>query len=142
MITEPLPPMVARRESASWEIPSGIGGAPKIGSMRAGPVRLRVTGRVGGPAGQFRDLSADHPSQTPNRADGALEAGGLGLAPLRRLQTVIPTLHRSAFIGTRVMFTGEVYLLSAPEAESIAQPIPPPRTILPKVAPAASDLLA
>lgn len=74
--------MVARRESASWEIPSGIGAAPKIGSVRAGPVRLRVTGRVGGPAGQCRDLSADHPSQTPNRADGAVEAGGLGFAPV------------------------------------------------------------
>lgn len=39
------------------------------------------------------------------------------------------------------MFTGLSYLLSEPEAESIAQPMPPPRTMFPKVAPAAPDLL-
>jgi hypothetical protein len=38
------------------------------------------------------------------------------------------------------MFTGEVYLLSAPVAESMPQPTTPPRTIFPKVAPAVPDL--
>jgi len=37
------------------------------------------------------------------------------------------------------MLTGLSYLLSAPEAESIAHPMPPQRTMLPKVAPAAPE---
>src|SRR5262245_53618653 len=51
-----------------------------------------------------------------------------------------PMTGGGAWIGTRVMFIGEVYLLSEPDAESMAQPMPPPRTMLPNVAPAASDL--
>ena len=39
------------------------------------------------------------------------------------------------------MLTGEAYLLSAPEAESIAQPTTQPTATFPTVAPATSDLL-
>lgn len=43
-------------------------------------------------------------------------------------------------LGTSVKLIGLSYLLSAPDAESIAQPITPPSTMFPKVAPAAPDL--
>jgi len=43
--------------------------------------------------------------------------------------------------GTSVILTGLSYLLSEPVALSTIQPIPPPRMMLPKIAPAAPEWL-
>ena len=55
---------------------------------------------------------------------------------IERIEAVFRVYFSASSSGGRVIFTGESYLLSAPAAESIAQPTPPPSTILPNVAPA------
>ncbi len=58
-----------------------------------------------------------------------------------RSTTSDPAVLRRRHFLESVTLTGVSYLLSEPVAESMAQPMPPPRMMLPKVAPAAPDLL-
>ena len=94
------------------------------------------------PARGWPPGSLGRPTLEVGRAEREAETGPArqGQARGRRLRRGKSEIYPPGLAGTKVMFTGDVYLLSAPDAESIAQPIPPPRMMFPKVAPAASDL--